>query len=415
MKRMRNYKTLFFLPVLALFMACGSDNSDGNESGGSGGNTPPDEGTTSELVATLPKKTNAMNVYAHFMVWFETDKTAMDAGKWGWHWTMNNTSLTPSNGEIASHYHPLTGPYASGDPDILDYQCLLMKYSGIDGVIVDWYGANADNTVARHTSNTEALLHAIEKAGMKLAVMYEDNAISSSDMVSAGRTDMTYLNQKFFSSKSYTRIDNRPLLMDFGPQKINDPKDWYRIFQVLATKPYFVVLNGTTSKANNSSYHNSEGEFLWVNPDPAPWYAGNKANFNMTFGGAMPGFHDYYKEGNSGNGYTTYDAENGALFERQLKAAKDAQLDWLQVSTWNDYGEGTIIEPTQETGYRYLTALQKFTGCSCSEANLKAIYQWYTLRVKYASNTAKRSTLDQCYKLFNAMQPDKAAKLMEGL
>ena len=135
----------------------------------------------------------------------------------------------------------------------------------------------------------------------------------------------------------------------------------------------------------------------------------------MTFGGAMPGFHDYYKEGNSGNGYTTYDAENGALFERQLKAAKDAQLDWLQVSTWNDYGEGTIIEPTQETGYRYLTALQKFTGCSCSEANLKAIYQWYTLRVKYASNTAKRSTLDQCYKLFNAMQPDKAVKLMEGL
>lgn len=413
---MRNYKSILLFSALAIGLAsCGSDDPADNGGGDNGGNSGSGNNNGTELVAKLPSKTNSMNVYAHYMVWFETDKTSLDPGKWGWHWTMNNTSLNPSKGEIAAHYHPLTGPYASGDADILDYQCLLMKYSGIDGVIVDWYGSKADNTVARHTSNSEALLRAIEKAGMKLAIMYEDNSIATSDYVTAGRDDMTYLNQRFFTSKSYTRINDRPLLMDFGPQKVTEPKDWYRIFQVLATKPYFVVLNGASSKANNDTYTNSEGEFLWVNPDPAPWYAGNKSKFNVTFGGAMPGFHDYYKEGNSGDGYTTYNAEDGALFRRQLAAAKDAKLDWLQISTWNDYGEGTIIEPTQENGFRYLAELQQFTGCKCTEANLQLIYDWYTLRVKYAGNTAKQTTLDKCYQYLNAMQPDRARALIDDL
>ena len=42
--------------------------------------------------------------------------------------------------QIASHYYPAVNPYDSGDPDVLEYHLLMMKLSGIDGVIVDWYG-----------------------------------------------------------------------------------------------------------------------------------------------------------------------------------------------------------------------------------------------------------------------------------
>ena len=41
---------------------------------------------------------------------------------------------------LASHYHPIIGPYDSGDPDVLEYHALLMKLAGIDGVVIDWYG-----------------------------------------------------------------------------------------------------------------------------------------------------------------------------------------------------------------------------------------------------------------------------------
>ena len=51
-------------------------------------------------------------------------------------------SLQDENGrpDIASYTMPLTGPYDSSDDAVLEYQILLMKLSGIDGVIVDWYG-----------------------------------------------------------------------------------------------------------------------------------------------------------------------------------------------------------------------------------------------------------------------------------
>ena len=63
--------------------------------------------------------------------------------QWGWHWTMGTFDPEGHNGgqpTIASHYHPIIGPYDSGDPDVLEYHALLMKLAGIDGVVIDWYG-----------------------------------------------------------------------------------------------------------------------------------------------------------------------------------------------------------------------------------------------------------------------------------
>ncbi len=91
----------------------------------------------------LTKTNNDTKVWAHFMLWYETDKSASDS-IWGQHWWDKKTSK-PSfeNGEwknLYTRYAPLTGPYYSRDKAILEYQLLLMKYSGIDGVIADWYG-----------------------------------------------------------------------------------------------------------------------------------------------------------------------------------------------------------------------------------------------------------------------------------
>ena len=94
----------------------------------------------------------------------------------------------------------------------------------------------------------------------------------------------------------------------------------------------FLVLDGKLSSVNNTSYSdNAQGVYTWVNANPN--YAIAK-NYKCFVGGAMPGFHDYYKEGEGSNGYTTYDAEGGKLFQRQLDATKNAGLKYLQISTW---------------------------------------------------------------------------------
>lgn len=407
MKKLLLYMLVFCMSLP--FYACGSD--DGGDSTPPGQEPTPDP-TPTEVTPQTVTKTNKMNVYAHYMPWFVAPKTT---GAWN-HWTMSANALKDDRSNFASHYHPQTGAYASDDEVILDYQCLLMKYSGIDGVMVDWYGSmKGVNDYEANDNNTKALLKAIEKAKLKFAIVYEDATLSNvdaADRATQARQDMLYLQNNYFTSDSYTRIDGRPLFLCFGPQQLQTPREWTLAFAGQSKKPVFVALNGFAGYANDAQNQNCVGEYLWVNPNPDYKDANN---FDMYIGGAMPGFWDVYKEFGQGNGYTTFDHENGALFDRQLKAAKDAGLDWLQISTWNDYGEGTIIEPTEEFGYRYLTALQTFTGVTYSQANLELIYKWYQVRVKYAGDSAKTKTLKQCYDYLNALMPDKAEELMKGM
>lgn len=295
-----------------------------------------------------------------------------------------------------------------------------MKYSGIDGVMIDWYGTQDKYDYAPNHRNTEELVKAIDRAGLQFAIVYEDQTLKelpdNNAKVAQAIRDMQYLQNSFFNKTSYVKEDGKPLLLIFGPQTITAPKDWSSIFSVLPTKPAFVVLNDHSHLANNSSEKNSIGEYLWANPNPVSFYSKAATNFDLCLGGAMPGFHDYYKEGGWGNGYITYNDENGAFFDRQLSAARSAGLEYLQISTWNDFGEGTNIEPTQEYEYRYLTKLQQFAGTSYNEHILKQIHRWYTLKQQYADDKGDAGKyLTQAYYYFIALRPDKAEELMNEL
>lgn len=403
----KNY-LVFFLALLfgsSLVMGCSSEDDNKSPSVPGGASD-----TDIEILAKPVVKSNTMKVYAHWMPWFETNTSNnLSSGKWGYHWTMANCNpdkIVDGKRQIASHYYPLTGPYASGDEAILDYQCLLMKYSGIDGVMIDWYGVNSDNSTALHKSNTEAMANALRRAGLKMTIVYEDRTLEGgSDPVTQARLDMRYLAMTFFKQDYYTKVNDRPLLLTFGPIVMHSPKQWFRTFSILGTQPMFIVLNGHSQYTNDVDYKTSQGEYLWVNPQPD--YS-SASQFQMYIAGAMPGFKDYYKEGGAGDGYTSYDAENGALFQRQLQSAKNAKLEWLQVSTWNDYGEGTTIEPTMEYGFKYLVQLQKFTGVNYNQSTLELIYKWYQARAAHPAD----AKVKQAYDYLVSLQPDKARELL---
>lgn len=400
--------------LLACLMVCGACGSDNTQPS----NQPDDTMLPGELPPADVAKNNPMQVYAHYMPWFETPAT--NSGKWGQHWTMGNCNpdQQDANGkrQIAAHYYPKIGPYASSDALVLNYHALLMKYSGIDGVMIDWYGLQDKYDYPANKRNTEELVKALDRVGLKFAIVYEDATLADlagSAKVEQAQTDLKYLESKFFNKSNYTKIEGKPLLMIFGPQQITTPSDWTSIFGSLSAKPAFVVLNGFAHRANSSQASNAIGEFLWVNPSPN--YS-NANQFACYIGGAMPGFWDYYKQGGWGEGYTNYDAENGQLFNRQLSAASSAGLKYLQVSTWNDFGEGTTIEPTLEYGNRYLVALQQFTKVSYQEAVLNEVYRWYTLKRKYANDKGQAAKyLEQAFYYFISLQPHKAAELMDKL
>lgn len=352
-----------------------------------------------------PAKTVSMKLFAHYMPWFVSPSAS---GVWN-HWTMSANALRSDKSNLASHYEPLTGCYASDDEAVLDYQCLLMKYSGLDGVIIDYMGESGKNDFATIASATKKMVSATAKAGMEFAICYDEQTAlgtgvfsDASEAKDQARTDMRFIQQNFMSKPNYAKNGSRPVLLMFGPARVTGSANWDYIANPLGTADV-VVLNG-----HAANYGSPAGEFLWVKPTPDYSQA---ASWNLYIGGAMPGFWDVYKEFGQGSGYTTYDRENGALFERQLNAAKTAGLSWLQVTTWNDYGEGTTIEPTQQYKYQYLTILQKFSGVGCTEANLKLIYRWYCVR-KARGNTAD---VAKAYAFLAAMKPGPAETIIKTL
>jgi len=74
---------------------------------------------------------------------------------------------------------------------------------------------------------------------------------------------------------------------------------------------------------------------------------------------AYPRFEDIYKQAGIGPGYGEIRDGDGSTFRQSLSMAEESGAPFVQVATWNDWGEGTQIEPSVEFGYRDLEALQK--------------------------------------------------------
>ena len=127
---------------------------------------------------------------------------------------------------LASHYRPLIGPYDSGDDALLEYHLLLMKFSGIDGLLIDWPSSHDILDYQTNRLNAEALIKKISCVGLRFAIVYEDyttrevtrvDSISSHD---AALADLQYISDNYFNSQNYLEIEGAPLLLVFGPRQI---------------------------------------------------------------------------------------------------------------------------------------------------------------------------------------------------
>jgi hypothetical protein len=368
-------------------------------------------------------KTNPTKVYMHYMPWFQTPASqgGTDGASWGIHWTManQNPNVVDASGkrQIASYYYPMIGPYDSSDPNVIEYHMLLLKYSGVDGIMIDWYGAagtNGDINSLLSASNT--IVSKTASFGMGVGVVLEDNFASStansSQAVANVQTNVNYLRDHYFNQPNYITYgaSNSPLMFNFGPQKLTQASEWSQVFSTAGVDPEFLTLN-----YNNGAGATADGQFAWPYQDNntsdhiinhlKPFYstqaASLKAAGKIAAGVAYPGFHDFYSAGGWGSDYSTIPEIDPNNQQSTLQETLDlyntyqSNLSMLQLATFNDYGEGTQFEPTVQDGFTDLNRLQQFTGVSYGTAELQLIYQLYLARKKYAGKTAIQSMLDQ--------------------
>jgi Glycosyl hydrolase family 71 len=367
----------------------------------------------------------AKSVMVYYMPWFSAKPYN---GSWGWHWTMDhfNPDIINPSGErqIASWYYPLIGPYDSSDPAVLEYHVLLMKLAGIDGVIVDWYGSANFLDYGINNQATVKLFQFARKAGLKFSICYEDqtiqhlidgNYLAASNSILHAQQEMLYLQTNFFSDANYLRLNGRPVLLNFGPQHFMMSSNWEDIFSVLdaTNQPAFFTEDNRLTV--------STGAFSW----PPMWMSQKPgtggvlsdaalksylADFDQkaiawpaSISSAFPRFHDIYQRAGLRNYLGYLGDRHGDILRETLSRGLTNSSAIVQIVTWNDFGEGSMVEPTHEYGSRDLGIIQDFRrqylqpDFSLNTNDLTMAFRFYNLRRQFLTNIVASSELDRIF------------------
>lgn len=190
---------------------------------------------------------------------------------------------------------------------------------------------------------------------------------------------------------------------------------WQQTFSSLDNKPRLLSLWYQGDVTGNMG----SGEFAWVYSDYLTglqnYYLNRAPGLATAFAGAYPGFKDFYAAGGWGNTLFILDHNGTSTLQSTLDLAKNSNLSNLQLITWNDFGEGTMIEPTLEFNFSFLETIQQYTGVAYTKTELELIYKWYTLRKKYKGNSTIETKLSQAYYYLVSLDVAKATSTISGI
>ena len=354
-------------------------------------------------------------VLAHVMTWFEADATA---NRLGWHWTMGRSDLPA--GALAAHDAPLIGPYDSADRWVAEYQVLTMKLAGIDGAIVDWYGPDGFDDYAAIHRGARAAIAECKRAGMRFAICFEDRAwrrrqearrLTRAQVLAEARPTLDLLNT-WLADEAALRVDGKPVLLLFGPMWMAASE----LREFRAALPPGTLVYGLPHLAGAAGI---EGRFAWLpvadgrRPDQSTWQrdlgvwqAGGAAAV------AFPGYHDYYAEAGQGPSYGFIPREAGRTLRTSLDLALARPGPFIQLATWNDYGEGTTIEPSLRDGYAALEDVQRRLRPGLASEALRLPARLLELRRRHPA-AAQPDILERVAALLIAGDTAEATRLLE--
>jgi hypothetical protein len=282
--------------------------------------------------------------------------------------TLRDNFQAPTTGPVLiAAYQPWFGRqghinvgYNSQDPVVLEKQITHAKSLGIEAFVVNWYGP-------RHNFEDRAYATLQQKSSennFKTAVMYDEDTDDPENATQIVIKDLKYAYDRYMSHDAvnrdaYLRFNGHPLIFIFPKGSFTH---WDEVVeQVHSWDGEPLIIYKDIPPRYTRAF---DGYYAWVNPGRQGWqrigsawgedYLSNfylrvRNNFpnKLAVGAAWPGFNDS-KASWSRN--RKMDARCGKTFDDSLRLFRryytpDHPLPFLMIVTWNDYEEGTAIEP----------------------------------------------------------------------
>ena len=326
-------------------------------------------------------------VFAHYMTWFGTPEVSNSWYNWAWpqkaHKRNPDRTLPGGRRDIASLHYPLIGPYDSTDEDVLEYHILLAKAAGINGFVVNWYNFEDKFGKVKHIDKGfKKLLEVSERLNFKVCVDIDDKCMfppytygsTREQAINEAKKAVRRIFREYGRSEAYFRINGRLVITNFGwgPPLFSgegavsfSPQEWKEIMNsVKEFQPLFIAdhqWHWGKGIGETGFLEVADSIYPWVSGGPQPrieFYEQSKqalaeGQIEFISGEACPGFDSYGTWG-WGGGRTIIPRDEGEVYKTTWDECLKYDVKWIQIITWNDFAEGSTIEPTLEYGYKYL-------------------------------------------------------------
>ncbi len=331
-------------------------------------------------------------LFAAYYVWYHTG----DHSRQPWaHWTYpaSETNALAIRAQIhgqpppASAARPLAGCYDSADPRIAEWHVQLAQAAGIDAFLVSWW----DTVNGLDHSFEKGILAAAVKQGFKIALLDERAQFHST--LEDYQAMLARALRKYKDSPAYLRIDGKPAvyLYQVAARPGLTPID----FQALKAHvegevgPVYWIVDKIAHDADAQR----AGDEDRVKRIPAQWLAVpgvDSFGFYSTFSHFRANryealaskyrylvklAHDAGKKmllpahpghDNSHFSETPYVMPrcDGQTLRDFLRAATEAHADFIMVTSFNEWPETTVVEPSSSwpDPYQYLKILAEWKG-----------------------------------------------------
>lgn len=230
-----------------------------------------------------------------------------------------------------THYHPTLGRYDSASKAVIDQHIAWMQQAGLDMGIASWWGPGSLTD-----SRISALETSATNTGFKWTLYYEQEGYQDPSSTKI-KSDLAYIQSHYVTNHwQYLRVGGKPVIFVYA-----GANDACGMASRWAGTNFYVVLKvfpGFTGCANQP---NSWHQYAPASAEQVhlPW------SFVIS-----PGFwHANETTPRLGRDLTRWRSDVSAMYASGAR--------WQLITTFNEWGEGTAIEPASEWGSNYLTAL----------------------------------------------------------